>query len=154
MMRDAEMKLAHLDWRGVAMVEYRWDDRRNEFYLMEMNLRLWGSLHLALFAGVDFPRLLADAFFGKLPDGVVEGRIGVVCRNTIPFEVGYLVSLWRDPSVSWLRKFYSIMEAVSLTLDPRVHNDLWYEGDRMLFFYQLYHFLVYDVMSIRKSRSK
>lgn len=115
------------------MVEYRWDRPSDAFHLMEMNLRFWGSLHLALFAGVDFPRLLADAFFGYLPEHTVEGRRGVICRNTIPFELGYLVSLWRDPSVSSWRKVYSLIEAIMLTLDPRVYNDMLYPGDRMLF---------------------
>jgi hypothetical protein len=137
MMRDAEVKLAALDWQGVAMVEYRWDPTTDAFYLMEMNLRFWGSLHLALYAGVDFPRLLADAFFGRVPDRIVEGRRGVVCRNTIPFELGYLLSLWRDPKVPRGRKLYSLWEAVRLSLDPRVYNDMLFPGDRMLYFRRL-----------------
>ncbi len=137
MMRDAEAKLAALNWQGVAMVEYRWDQAQDAFHLMEMNLRFWGSLHLALFAGVDFPRLLADAFFGQVPDRIVEGRIGVVCRNTIPFEIGYLVSLWRDPQVAAMRKLHSLLEAAWLSLDPRVRNDMLYPGDRMLYLRRL-----------------
>jgi hypothetical protein len=149
MMRDAAAKLAHIDWQGVAMVEYRWDRAQDSFHLMEMNLRFWGSLHLALFAGVDFPRLLADAFFGQVPDQIVEGRQGVVCRNTIPFEIGYLVSLWRDPSVSRRRKIYSLIEAVLLTLDPRVYNDMLYPGDRMLFVHRLR-----EILPVRGGRSR
>jgi hypothetical protein len=33
-------------------------------YLMEINGRFWGSLQLAIDAGVDFPALLLDAMFG------------------------------------------------------------------------------------------
>jgi hypothetical protein len=137
MMCDAECKLAAIGWQGVAMVEYRWDPSSDAFHLMEMNLRFWGSLHLALFAGVDFPRLLADAFFGHLPVEPVTGRPGVYCRNTIPYEIGYLVSLWRDPEVPKWRKAHSLIEAILLSFDPRVHNDLWFPGDRMLFFRRL-----------------
>lgn len=138
MMRDSEVKLAHLGWEGVAMVEYRWNTATDRFYLMEMNLRFWGSLHLALYAGIDFPRLLADAFLlGQIPDTVVEGRQGVICRNTIPFEMSYLVSLWRDPNVSLIRKAYAGLEAIALTVDPRVREDLLYPGDRALFFERL-----------------
>ncbi len=116
MMADAELKLAHLGWQGVAMVEYRWDIATNRFYLMEMNLRFWGSLHLALYAGVDFPRLLADAFLlDQTPDRIVEARRDVVCRNTFPFELGYLVSLFRDPHVSLVRKAYAAIEAIGLS---------------------------------------
>jgi hypothetical protein len=138
MMSDAELKLANLGWKGVAMVEYRWDSATDQFYLMEMNLRFWGSLHLALYAGVDFPRMLADAFlFDQVPDTVVEARRDVVCRNTFPFELGYLVSLFRDPHVPLVRKAYAAIEAATLSLDPRVRNDLLYPGDRLLYFERL-----------------
>jgi hypothetical protein len=137
---DAEAKLERTGWNGVAMVEYRWDPATDRFYLMEMNLRFWGSIHLALFAGADFPKLLADAFFGKeFPEP--SPRIGVRCRNTIPFEIGYLVSLWRDPAVSIGRKLYSIWEAMMLTIDFRVEDDLLFPGDRQLFWYRLARFL-------------
>ncbi len=142
MMADAEAKLAALDWQGVAMVEYRWDENSDRFSLIEINLRFWGSLHLDLYAGVDFPRLLADAFlFGEYPETMVEGRQGVFCRNTIPSEIGYLFSLWRDDQVEWGTKVGAGLEAVALQLNPFVHDDLFYPGDRMLFFDQLSDFL-------------
>jgi hypothetical protein len=133
MMADAEAKFAHIDWQGVGMVEYRWDPATDTFALMEMNIRFWGSLHLALYSGVDFPRLLADAFFGEMPDSCVQGRLDVYCRNTIPGEIGYLVSLLRDKDVPITRKIGAVIEAVVLSLDPRIRNDLLYPGDRWLF---------------------
>ena len=142
MMSDAEAKLAHLGWEGVAMVEYRWDQETDKFFLMEMNLRFWGSLHLALYAGVDFPRMLADAFlFNQVSDKIIEPSRDVVCRNTFPFELGYLVSLFRDSQVSFGRKVYAAIEAVALSFDPRVRNDLLYPGDRRLYFMRLKEFL-------------
>jgi predicted ATP-grasp superfamily ATP-dependent carboligase len=54
--------LGHFGWRGVAMVEYKVDAATGTPYLMEVNGRFWGSLQLAVDAGVDFPaRLLAAA---------------------------------------------------------------------------------------------
>ncbi|HEY4129071.1 MAG TPA: ATP-grasp domain-containing protein [Gemmatimonadaceae bacterium] len=50
--------LGEFDWRGVAMVEYKLQQRTGVPYLMEINGRLWGSLQLAIDAGVDFPKLL------------------------------------------------------------------------------------------------
>lgn len=139
---DAQAKIERIGWEGVSMVEYRWNPRDDKFYLMEMNLRFWGSLHLAIAAGVDFPKLLADAFFGSLPEEIVVGRGGVICRNTIPFELGYLVSLWRDSNVSVGRKIYSLIEAMKLTADPRVKSDLWFPGDRSLYWLRLREFLL------------
>jgi predicted ATP-grasp superfamily ATP-dependent carboligase len=50
--------LDHFDWRGVAMIEYKIDEVTGTPYLMEINGRFWGSLQLAIDAGVDFPNLL------------------------------------------------------------------------------------------------
>lgn len=50
--------LEHFGWRGVAMIEYKVDAATGTPYLMEINGRFWGSLQLAIDAGVDFPNLL------------------------------------------------------------------------------------------------
>lgn len=47
--------LTTLDWHGPAMVEFRIDARTGEPQLLEINPRLWGSLALSVYAGVDFP---------------------------------------------------------------------------------------------------
>ena len=65
----AERLLRAMDWHGPAMVEFR-DDGVRPPYLMEVNGRFWGSLQLAISAGVDFPRLWLDVLRGeKAPDG-------------------------------------------------------------------------------------
>lgn len=46
--------LGALDWHGVAMVEFKLADN-GDYRLMEINPRLWGSLPLAIAAGVNFP---------------------------------------------------------------------------------------------------
>jgi predicted ATP-grasp superfamily ATP-dependent carboligase len=57
--------LRELGWRGAAMVEYKIDQATGTPYLMEINGRFWGSLQLAIDAGVDFPRLLMDRASGR-----------------------------------------------------------------------------------------
>lgn len=47
-------------WSGVAMAEFKQDRHTGKVYLMEVNGRFWGSLQLAIDAGVDFPALLLD----------------------------------------------------------------------------------------------
>jgi predicted ATP-grasp superfamily ATP-dependent carboligase len=63
-------------WRGVAMVEFKVDDATGTPFLMEINARVWGSLQLAIDAGVDFPRLLVDCALGHPPAEPVVGRAG------------------------------------------------------------------------------
>lgn len=50
--------LRKLNWHGVAMVEFKLDKADQIPKLMEINGRFWGSLQLAIDAGVDFPDLL------------------------------------------------------------------------------------------------
>ena len=62
------------------MVEFKRDGATGTPYLMEINGRFWGSLQLAIDAGVDFPRLLADAALGRLPATPPEYRDGARTR--------------------------------------------------------------------------
>ena len=128
----ARALLEKLDWEGVAMVEYRWDPSTDRFWLMELNARFWGSLHLALFAGVDFPRLLIDAFFGA-PQLCNDFRRGVASRWTFPREVEYVRSCMKDPALPLWRRVWPAVEFLLLGLDPRVRSDLLYPGDRRLY---------------------
>jgi len=72
--------LAEFSWQGVAMVEYKLDADDGTPYLMEINGRFWGSLQLAIDAGVDFPRLLIEAASGGAPVHVDHFRTDVRSR--------------------------------------------------------------------------
>ncbi|WP_211224464.1 ATP-grasp domain-containing protein [Marinimicrobium agarilyticum] len=62
-------------WHGVAMVEFRVAPDGTP-YLMEVNTRFWGSLQLAIDAGVDFPGLLWEVHQGHAPNGPDRYRVG------------------------------------------------------------------------------
>jgi predicted ATP-grasp superfamily ATP-dependent carboligase len=58
-MREYSIKLLKaLGWHGVAMVEFKIDSKDGLPKIMEINGRFWGSLQLAIDAGVDFPYML------------------------------------------------------------------------------------------------
>ena len=63
----AEALLRKMEWWGVAMVEFRTDERTGGVVLMEVNGRFWGSLQLALDSGVNFPEMLIDVASGQSP---------------------------------------------------------------------------------------
>ena len=50
--------LQAIGWQGPAMVEFKVDRRDGRAKLMEVNGRFWGSLQLAIDAGINFPLLL------------------------------------------------------------------------------------------------
>lgn len=93
LLRLCSQLLAGLAWTGVAMVEFRrTPDGRP--VLMEINPRLWGSLQLAVDAGVDFPVLLVGLARGEvLP--AVEPRPGVRTRWLLGDLDHLLISLRR-----------------------------------------------------------
>lgn len=72
--------LEELRWDGVAMVEFKRDLRDGRPKLMEINGRFWGSLQLAIDAGVDFPRILIDSLTAPLTRPLTEYRTGVRTR--------------------------------------------------------------------------
>lgn len=100
--------LKAMKWEGVAMVEFKWNSRESEPKLMEVNGRFWGSLALAINAGVDFPYLL----FKAIADGeyirTYKYRDKVKQRWLIPGDI-----LWLYSSLCFLnRKISSIKEFI------------------------------------------
>jgi predicted ATP-grasp superfamily ATP-dependent carboligase len=72
--------LERFGWRGVAMVEYKVEAATGQPYLMEVNGRFWGSLQLAIDAGVDFPRILVACALGEARQPTPTYRVGVRSR--------------------------------------------------------------------------
>jgi len=137
---DAKLRATHLGWEGVGMFEYRWDPVSDKFSLMEFNSRFWGSLHLALFAGIDFPRFLVDAIFGHVNPPATDYPL-IQCRLTFPREVEYVFSCLKDPSFSIAKKLSICLEFGSLGINPKIFSDLNFPGDRALYLKMMIHSL-------------
>ncbi|MBN2516526.1 MAG: ATP-grasp domain-containing protein [Deltaproteobacteria bacterium] len=86
--RDMALALLKtLDWFGVAMVEFKIDLRDGIPKLMEINPRFWGSLHLSVEAGVNFPYLLYRMARGENFKPVEQYEIGKRCRWVLPGDI-------------------------------------------------------------------
>ncbi len=68
--------LNSLRWHGVAMTEFKYDRRDGRYRLMEINPKFWGSLDLAIAAGVEFPWLTARLAMGEPFPPVMDYRVG------------------------------------------------------------------------------
>jgi predicted ATP-grasp superfamily ATP-dependent carboligase len=75
----AHSLLNSVGWHGVAMVEFKVSPDGTP-YLIEVNGRFWGSLQLAIDAGVDFPWLLYQLATGAKVDEVTGYAVGVRWR--------------------------------------------------------------------------
>jgi predicted ATP-grasp superfamily ATP-dependent carboligase len=87
----ARALLNALDWFGVAMVEFKVDPRDGTPKLMEINPRFWGSLSLAVEAGVNFPYLLYRMSRGENFKPVEHYQIGKRCRWLLPGDILHFI---------------------------------------------------------------
>ncbi len=76
----ARRMMAELGWSGPAMVEFKVDERDGEAKLLEINGRFWGSLPLAVKAGVDFPGAYYRMARGEEPEAGTC-RQGMISRH-------------------------------------------------------------------------
>lgn len=100
----ARLLLEKLKWHGPAMVEFKVDMLDNTPKLMEINGRFWGSLPLAVYAGIDFPYMVYKMAKGDDIEVAPEHRAGVKSRHLLG-DVKHLISVLfkKDPmrSVSY-----------------------------------------------------
>lgn len=147
MMKDARTKIAHLGWDGVVMLEYRWDPDTDKFWFIEINARFWAALHVALYAGVDFPRMLVDLFHGGRVLASTSFPLGLQVRYTVPFEIGYVASRWKDKRLPLQERLASVAGWFVRLLNPTIRSDLLFPGDRKLYFTQWIKFLKNSIFS-------
>lgn len=72
--------LRALRWHGVAMVEFKRERSTGIPYLMEINGRFWGSLQLAVDAGLNFPLELVRLWSGQPVTPNPSYQVGVRSR--------------------------------------------------------------------------
>jgi len=77
-----------VEWDGPAMFEFK-QEGGGVPVLMEVNGRFWGSLALAIHAGVDFPRLLYESTVYDRTTRVFDYRVPLYVRHTTR-DVGWL----------------------------------------------------------------
>ena len=97
--------LGGLGWHGVVMSEFKFDPHSGKGWLIDVNPRFWGSLALAIRAGVDFP-LLA---YRMARDGdvapVLDYREGVVVRWLLGDMLATLAAVRAERSLRPLWRF-------------------------------------------------
>jgi predicted ATP-grasp superfamily ATP-dependent carboligase len=108
--------LKEMSWQGVAMVEFRLGEKNGDVNLLEVNGRFWGSLPLAINAGVDFPYLLYKMMVEKDSFAVKGYTLGLTERWLIPGDLLWLFdSLFRSYGNS---KFAALRQFLSFPLLP------------------------------------
>ena len=96
LLNDSIRLLKGMGWRGVAMVEYRYDPDTERYWLMEVNGRFWGSLSLPVLCGVNFPYILLESMgYGRLPlRKMGEYPVNVKCQQ-LSADLHWLLTVGR-----------------------------------------------------------
>lgn len=137
MFQDAMARIEQLGWDGVAMMEYKWDAKKQDYCFIEINSRYWAALHLDLFCDINFPQIQLDAFFGFSPEPILSPPKYVTARHAFPSDFGHAVGKVRDSNVPVGEKISCFFGFFLLFLNPVIKADLLYPGDRKLYWIQL-----------------
>lgn len=136
--QHAQALLDAAKWHGVAMVEFKVHPDGTP-YLMEINTRFWGSLQLAIDAGVDFPWLLAQLASDTHPAPVPGYHTGRRLRWLLG-DVDNLYLILRDAQYSRRDKAMAILHFLSPSPFKTRHEvNRW--GDMKPFIHELKAYL-------------
>lgn len=107
LLAHARSLLEATGWHGIAMVEFKVAADGTP-YLMEVNTRFWGSLQLAVDAGVDFPWLLYELACARHPPRTEGYRTGIRLRWLLG-DVDNLYLTLRDARFSVADKLLAVL---------------------------------------------
>ena len=111
---DGARLLQNLHLTGVAMVEFKIDSRDGKAKLLEVNPRFWGSLALAINAGVNFPYLLTLMALERDFPPVLDYSLGHFCRWLLP---GDILHFLKNPGRWQLKPSFFQLRKPNLTYD-------------------------------------
>lgn len=141
-----EALLDALGYEGAAMIEFKQDASSGEAVLMEINARLWGSVQLAVDAGVDFPAALVELALG-LPVHVAASACSGVRSVWELGELDHAIAIARrSPAALDLPPGTAtgLLAAARAILDHRAsdHLEVFRLSDPMPFFAELRRWLL------------
>jgi predicted ATP-grasp superfamily ATP-dependent carboligase len=141
---DEELKnlglklLHHLDWHGVAMVEFKKDETDNRYKLMEINPKFWGSLELSYRCGINFPYLAYLLAKQEPIPPTTQYQRNVYFRWTFPHD---LLWYWHAPIVE-KRAFRQLKKKINIL------NNIHYD-DPLTILFNLF-FTVFKIFTSKK----
>lgn len=77
---EIEKFIHQIQFSGILMLEFRFDETRNNYYLIDANPRYWGGLSTHIHSGVEYPLLHVRLALGELPKTIIESSKTVESR--------------------------------------------------------------------------
>ncbi len=145
-----ERLLRKIKWHGVAMVEFKYDNKEKKYKLMEINGRFWGSLALAVHSGVDFPYLLFLLDVLNKKEKPIDYPTNVYSSWFLFGDLSHLlIKLFKYPE-----KRKTMKEFWQLIHDKNVHFDILSKQDPLPALFQIFSFLVYDLFDFNRIKEQ
>lgn len=102
-----------LNWSGIAHIDLRYDKKANDFKVIEVNARFWGSIEGSKFAGINFPHLAIQLALNNTIEPVQFKEIEYMRLK------GVLKTIKRKPSFLFKKNFLlNNSETRSFLKDP------------------------------------
>jgi predicted ATP-grasp superfamily ATP-dependent carboligase len=114
LMEMAITLLKNLRWHGLAQVEFIIDARDNKPKLIEINPKCWGTLDLAIQAGINFPHLTCKLALDGDITPIFEYQVGLKYR----WLLSELVTVSQRPN-----KWRAMHEFIKFS--QNIKYDLW-----------------------------
>ncbi|MGD8779536.1 MAG: ATP-grasp domain-containing protein [Ignavibacteria bacterium] len=118
--------LKAMKWNGFAMIEFLYDNIKEEWKIIELNPRIWGSIMLSQFIGTEF---LNDYIKLCLDDTVNKGK---------KIKEGYIRWLYPFDLINLLTRQIKLCEFVRFNLHTTCYINMSYSNFFRTFLYLLY----------------
>lgn len=120
-----DLLLRNLKWTGVAMVEFKKDINKNEFILMEINPKFWGSYELGFKSGINFAYIDYLLALNKdIPDNCSDYKKDIHFRWILPDDM-----LWNAFSSEEQKKSFK-----ELKKNVKIYNNIhWKDPGPIIF---------------------
>jgi protein-tyrosine-phosphatase/predicted ATP-grasp superfamily ATP-dependent carboligase len=114
-----------LRYTGVAMVEFKHNHASDQWLMVEINARFWGSLPLSIAAGLDFPAYLYQMLLEGRTEFPRAYRVGMYSRNWSKDMEWFIANLRADRTDPLLqsRPLWSVLLEFNNILFLRERSD-------------------------------
>lgn len=102
-------------WTGPAMCEFK-KRGENDYVLLEVNPKFWGTLGLAIAAGLDIPTMTAKLFCGETVVRKKEYNVGLLYRWSLSEEIKSLMQ--------YENKYKAVLEYIGRTFRRKKTSEL------------------------------
>lgn len=100
-----------INWTGIGMLEYKMKD--GKLYLMELNGRVWGSVMLGTFSGINIPNyFINNYFFSKQLSTTNNYKIRYL-RN-LKLDIKYIIERFKETKnpIILIKWFFSLFKCL------------------------------------------